>query len=82
MTPPPLHRQVLEIQPKWVWQPSEATAGENQEDIGLFRCLLQALLLHALGRLRGLPHIGPLLHGALQRLRLLLVHLHVINLLI
>lgn len=82
MTPPPLHRQVLEIQPKWVWQPSGAAAGENQQGIPLFHCLPQALLLYALGRLRGLPHISPLLHGALQRLRLLLVHLHVINLLI
>lgn len=36
----------------------------------------------ALGRLRGLPHICPLLHGALQGLGLLLVHLNVVHLLI
>lgn len=29
-----------------------------------------------------LPHIGPLLHGALQRLGLFFVHLHVVHLLI
>lgn len=38
--------------------------------------------LGALGRLRGLPHICPLLHGALQGLGLLLVHLNVVHLLI
>lgn len=38
--------------------------------------------LGALGRLRGLPHVCPLLHGALQGLGLLLVHLHVIHLLV
>ena len=59
-----------------------APAGENHWDICLFHCLPHALLLHALGGLRGLPNISPLLHGALQRLCLLLVHLHVINLLV
>lgn len=38
--------------------------------------------LGALGRLRGLPHVRPLLHGALQGLRLLLVHLDVVHLLV
>lgn len=38
--------------------------------------------LDPLCRLSRLPHIGPLLHGALQRLGLLLVHLHVVHFLI
>lgn len=38
--------------------------------------------LSTLGRLRGLPHICPLLHGVLQGLGFLLVHLNVVHLLI
>lgn len=38
--------------------------------------------LSALGRFRGLPHICPLLHGVLQGLRFLFVHLNVVHLLI
>lgn len=38
--------------------------------------------LGAFGRLRGLPHVCPLLHGALQGLGLLLVHLNVVHLLV
>lgn len=38
--------------------------------------------LDPLCRLSRLPHIGPLLHGALQRLRLLLVHLHIVHFLV
>ena len=38
--------------------------------------------LGALGGLRGLPHVCPLLHGVLQGLGLLLVHLNVVHLLV
>lgn len=38
--------------------------------------------LDALGGLRGLPHVCPLLHGVLQGLGLLLVHLNVVHLLV
>lgn len=38
--------------------------------------------LGPLGRLRGLPHVRPLLHGVLQGLGLLLVHLNVVHFLI
>lgn len=38
--------------------------------------------LDPLGRFSRLPHIGPLLHGALQGLGLLLVDLHIVHLLI
>lgn len=51
------------------------------------RCLLGSAValssqLGTLGRLRGLPHVCPLLHGVLQGLGLLLVHLNVVHLLI
>lgn len=38
--------------------------------------------LGTLGRLRGLPHICPLLHGVLQSLGLLLIHLDIVYLLV
>lgn len=38
--------------------------------------------LGALGGLRGLPHVCPLLHGVLQGLGLLLVHLNIVHLLV
>lgn len=38
--------------------------------------------LGALGRLRGLPHICPLLHGVLQSLGLFLIHLDIVHLLV
>ena len=42
----------------------------------------RASQLGPLGRLRGLPHVCPLLHGVLQGLGLLLVHLNVVYLLV
>lgn len=62
---------------------------EVTEEAGLGSCLMAlelgrppSLQLGTLGRFGGLPHICPLLHGVLQGLGLLFIHLDIVYLLI
>lgn len=60
----------------------EASALETLPPGPSLGAMAPASQLGTLGRLRGLPHVRPLLHGVLQGLGLLLVHLNVVYLLV